>query len=134
MEKLASTCLVIGRILLASLFVLGGVGKITDYDMFATMMETAGLPLVSVLLPITILLEVGGGLLIMFGRKFSVLAALVLAAFTIVVNVVFHDFWNVPEAMSQIQLSLFLKNISVAGGLLLFAGASLTIHKFKNDY
>lgn len=113
-----------GRLLLASLFVLGGLNKIMNYADTIAMMRTAGLEPASMLLPLTIALELGGGLLVASGRRFAIPAALALALFTIATNIVFHRFWLMDGAEAALQLSLFFKNVSIAGGLLFVAGAS----------
>jgi putative oxidoreductase len=112
---------IIGRVLLASLFILGGINKILNYAPTLAMMQKAGLEPAGLLLPITIALELGGGLLVAFGGKGASLAAFVLALFTIATNIVFHDFWNMTGDIAQLQLSLFFKNVSIAGGLLFVA-------------
>jgi len=59
----------IGRIFLALLFVVSGIGKITGYAGTAAVMAAKGLPIVDVLLPLTIAVELGGGLLLALGWK-----------------------------------------------------------------
>lgn len=130
MSTLPKTMQFIGRILVASLFLLSGIGKITNPEMFSAMMEGAGLPMVSVLLPLTILLEVGGAIVLIIGKRFAALTAVVLAVFTVAANILFHPFWAVDPAMSQIQLSLFLKNIAVLGALLYIAA---TLYRQRKD-
>jgi putative oxidoreductase len=120
----SSLLILLGRIVLASLFILGGLNKMMNYDATLAMMHKAGLELAAVLLPPTILLELGGGLLLASGRRFAAPAALALAGFTIATNIVFHRFWGVAEPEAALQLSLFFKNISIAGGLLYVAGIS----------
>jgi putative oxidoreductase len=110
-----------GRILLASLFVLGGINKVLNYVPTLAMMNDAGLPFAQLLLPLTIGLELGGGVIVALGRKLAAPVALLLAAYTLVVNIVFHPFWALTGAASASQLSLFFKNISIIGGLLLVA-------------
>lgn len=114
-----------GRLGLASLFILGGVNKLAHYGQFVDRMELAGLPFAQGLLPIVILLELGGGLLVAFGRSFAAQAAFALAAFTIATNLVFHDFWNMTGDRAALEISLFFKNVSIAGALLLVAGSKL---------
>ena len=112
---------VTGRILIASLFILGGVSKIGNYAATLGLMDAAGLNPAALLLPLTIVLEVGGGLLVAIGGRWAVPAALALAAFTIATNLYFHDFWHVAPALKAIQLSLFFKNIAIIGALLFIA-------------
>jgi putative oxidoreductase len=120
----------IGRFLLAFIFLFSGARKIMGYQ--ATLgymqskgvfpaMDIAGYPLVEVLLMATIALEILGGLMLITGIG-SRLAALALAAFTIVAGVIFHDFWTVADAMQYAnQLNHFLKNVAIVGGLLIVA-------------
>ena len=112
---------VAGRVLLASLFILGGVNKIANYAATLEQMEGAGLPLAGLLLPVVVLLELCGGLLVAFAGRGFRYAALALAGFTVLTNIVFHDFWNISGEIRQLELSLFFKNISIAGGLIFLA-------------
>lgn len=112
-----------GRLLLASLFLFAGVLKLTTYAQTGASMAAAGLEPVSLLLPATIALELGGGLLVAIGRRGAALAAFVLAIFTLATNYWFHDFWTMEGEVARLQGSLFLKNVAVAGGLLLLAGS-----------
>ena len=76
-----------------------------------------------VLLPITIALQVAGGLMLMLGLRVGQVA-LVLAALTLIVNIGMHDFWNVYEDVSQAQATQnFIKNLAILAGLLLLSGA-----------
>jgi putative oxidoreductase len=68
-------------------------------------------------------LEVFGGVLVIWGRRAGILAALVLAAFTIVTNLYFHAFWTMEGSLRAVELSLFFKNVAVAGGLIATASA-----------
>ena len=100
----------IGRALLALLFILAGVGKITGYDKTLAYMATQGVP--GFLLPAVIALELGGGLALLIGWRADI-AAVLLAGFSIIAAVVFHR-----NFADQAQLTLFLKNFAIAGGLL----------------
>ncbi|MEO1241964.1 MAG: DoxX family protein [Pseudomonadota bacterium] len=116
--------LVIGRALVASLFFLGGVNKVFSYSETLLDMNAAGLEPSALLLPLTIIFEVGGGLAVMCGGRPAIAAAPLLAAFTLATNVFFHQFWAFDGPMAQIELSLFFKNVSIAGALLYIAAAS----------
>ena len=109
------------RILLALLFILGGVNKILNYNETLAIMQAANIPITNLLLPATILLELGGGLVMASGRFGHGIVALALAGYTLLVNLVFHAFWALPEPERAMQVSLFFKNISIVGGLLLVA-------------
>ncbi len=104
----------VARLLLAPIFIIAGIGKITGYEGSVGYMEAYGLP--GILLPLAIVTELGGGLAILFG-VFSRWAALALAGFSIVAALVFHTAWSGDGGQMQ-QIS-FLKNLGLAGGLLL---------------
>jgi len=102
-----------GRILLALMFLLAGISKITGYAGTAGYMASAGVP--GALLPLVIALEVGGALAIIVGFQ-TRLVALALAGFSIVAAALFHS-----NFADQMQMTMFLKNVSVAGGFLILA-------------
>ncbi|WP_298838382.1 DoxX family protein [uncultured Roseobacter sp.] len=113
----------IGRVLLASLFILGGINKMLNFETTAATMTGMGFPLVPFILPATIALEFGGGMAVAVGRAGAAVSALLLFVYTIVVNSLFHRFWEVGGDAGQAELSLFFKNISVAGGMLYLAAS-----------
>jgi len=100
-----------GRAMLAVLFLLAGIGKITGYEATAGYMASQGVP--GALLPLVIALEVLGALAIIGGWKTRVVAFL-LAGFSVVSAALFH-----ANLADQIQMTMFLKNIAIAGGFLL---------------
>ena len=116
--------LVIGRCGLASLFMLGALNKSVAYAETATRMDSVGLSPAFILLPLTILLEGIGGLLLASGTRFAPYGGLALAVFTLATNWYFHRFWEVEATLAPLERSLFFKNIAVTGALL-FVTASL---------
>ena len=100
-----------GRILLAALFLLSGVGKLGAYSSTAGYMASMGVP--GALLPLVIGLEIGGALAIIVGWQTRIVAFL-LAGFALVSALIFHTHFA-----DQIQMIMFWKNVSIAGGLLL---------------
>jgi putative oxidoreductase len=116
MNDLKDLAVLVGRILLASLFVVSGVGKITGFAATAGYMASKGLPATDVLLVLTILVEVGGGLAIIVGwqTRWAALAALL---FTALATVLFHNFWALPADQAVMQKFQFLKNLAIMGGL-----------------
>jgi len=100
-----------GRVLLATLFLLSGVGKIAGYAATAGYMASVGVP--GALLPLVIGTEVLGALAIIVGWKTRIVAFL-LAGFTLLSAFIFHS-----NFADQIQMIMFLKNVSIAGGFLL---------------
>lgn len=112
---------VIGRILLALMFVLSGFDKLTNVQGTAGYITAvAGLPLPAVLAVLAGLLELVAGLAIVTGFA-ARWAALALAAFTLVASFLFHPFWTVPAEQQMVQQLLFMKNLAVTGGLLILA-------------
>jgi putative oxidoreductase len=101
---------VVGRVLIATLFVLAGWGKISAYAGTQAYMQHAGVP--GSLLPLVILLELGGGLAIIVGL-YTRPVALLLAGFSIIAGLLFHG--GSPDPMQQ---SMLLKDIGLAGGFL----------------
>ncbi len=110
----------LARLMLALIFILAGVGKVTDLAGTSAYMEAMGVP--SALLWPTILLEILGGIAIAIGYK-TALAALALALFSIAAAVLFHS-----DFSDKMQMILFLKNIAMAGGLLLLATSGTTAY------
>jgi putative oxidoreductase len=100
-----------GRVLLASLFLLSGLGKLGAYSATAAYMASAGVP--GALLPVVIATEVLGGLAIVLGWKTRIVAVL-LAGFSLLTAIAFHRNFT-----DQAQMVNFLKNVSIAGGFLL---------------
>lgn len=116
-STLQNSTALIGRILLAQIFLISGYGKITGYAGTAAYMASKGLPLVGVLLPLTILVELGGGLLVALGWK-ARWAALVIFLFLIPVTLVFHNPAGLAAAAAQQATIHLLKNLSIMGGML----------------
>lgn len=104
---------VVARILLAHIFVLAGISKITGYAGTQGYMEMMGVP--GMLLPLVIILELGGGLALIAGWQTKWIAY-ALAGFSVISAVIFHS--NLGD---QMQMILFMKNFAMAGGLLLLA-------------
>jgi len=103
---------VIGRILMATIFVFSGIGKALAPEGTLGYIESVGLPFASLALVGAIAIEIGGGALLALGYKTRLVAA-ALAAFSLVTAFVFHN-----AIGDQNQLIHLLKNIAMAGGLL----------------
>ena len=111
MKKFEDAGLLISRILLSVLFIVAGYGKITGYEGTAAYMASMHVP--SFFLPLVILLELGGGLAIVFGflTRFT---SLFISGLTIIAAVIFHN--NFSDDMQQL---MFMKDMSIAGGFLI---------------
>jgi putative oxidoreductase len=114
MSSMHDLTTLVARVLIAVLFIVFGFEKITGYAGSAGYMEAYGLP--GALLPLAIIAELGGGIAILLGF-FSRWAALALAGFCIVTALVFHTAWSGDGG--QAQFINFMKNLALAGGLLL---------------
>ncbi|MCR3958955.1 DoxX family protein [Aeromonas veronii] len=115
MDKMKDVALLAGRVLLALMFVMAGWSKIGGYAGTQGYMEAMGVP--GFMLPLVILLELGGGLAVVLGlftRSLSVL----MAGFTLMAAFIFHY-----QPAEQMQMLMFMKNVSVAGGFLALAAA-----------
>lgn len=102
----------LGRVLLAALFLMSGLSKLGSAAATAAYIASAGLPLPGVAYILTVIVEVGGGLLLLVGLQ-ARLAAAVLAVFTVAAALCFHS-----NFADQNQMVHFLKNFAIAGGLL----------------
>jgi putative oxidoreductase len=117
---LQDTLALVGRILVATLFVPAGFGKLMGFAGTVGYITSAGLPMPQVAAVVAILVELGVGLCFLFGFKTRA-AALVLAVFTLATAVFFHNYWAMPPEKVQMMQINFFKNLAIAGGLLSFA-------------
>ena len=107
-----------GRILIAAIFVISGFGKIGGFEGVAGYIGSNGLPMPQVLAALTIVLELGGGILLILGFKTRWIATLFFL-WLIPTTVIFHRFWGVdPQTAQQMQIH-FLKNVSIMGAMLM---------------
>ena len=120
MSPLQSTTVLVGRILLGLIFVLSGFAKISGFDGTAGYIASKGLPLPQLLAALTIVVELGGGLALMAGL-YTRQAVIALAGFSLLTAVVFHNFWAAPQADQMGQQINFMKNLAIAGGMLVLA-------------
>lgn len=111
---------VVARVLLALMFVLSGFGKLTSIEGTAGYIASAGLPMAGVLAVVVGLLELFGGLAIVVGFH-ARWAALALGLFTLAAALLFHNFWALPADKAFMQQLMFMKNLSIAGGLFVVA-------------
>lgn len=110
----------VGRLLLALLFIPAGISKISGFEGTVGYIASVGLPLPALAAIGTIALEIGAGLMLAVGWK-TRWAALALAGFTLLATILFHNFWAMPADKAFVQQLMFFKNIAVVGGLLVVA-------------
>ena len=121
----------VGRLLLAALFIMSGFNKIGGFEGVAGYIASKGLPMPQVLAALTIAVELGGGILLAVGWK-ARWAALAIAVFTLVAAVVFHNYWTFPPEKRMDEYNAFWKNISIVGGMLMvvaFGPGRLSVDK-----
>jgi uncharacterized membrane protein YphA (DoxX/SURF4 family) len=130
------TLFIVGRVLLALIFILSGIQKLLDLsatagmiearlvvppaliDLEANVVEWSGMPLPKVLAVVSGVAELLGGLMIATGFGLRV-AAVMLILFTLAVTGLFHDFWNLPGAEAANAMAHAMKNLSIVGALLM---------------
>ena len=110
----------IGRVLLAWLFIPAGWGKIAGFAGTVGYIASKGIPLPEVCAALAIAAELGLGLALLVGFK-ARWAALGLAIFTAVITPIFHGYWALPADQQMMQQLMFNKNLGVVGGLLVIA-------------
>ena len=109
--------LLIARVLLALMFVAAGFSKLSGLQGTAGYIASVGLPAPMLLAVAAGLLELVAGVLIIVGWQ-ARWAGLALAAFTLVATLLFHNFWAMPADKQMMQQLMFMKNLSIVGGLL----------------
>jgi len=119
-DSLKTPLVVVGRVLLALMFIMAGFSKLGNISGTAGYIASVGLPLASVLAVVVGLLELLGGIAIAIGFQ-ARWAALALGLFTIAASLLFHKFWAVAPEQAFVQQLMFMKNLSVAGGLFIVA-------------
>ena len=117
-KSIANPLVLVARILLAAIFISAGLSKLGGFDGTVGYIASKGLPLPGLLAVLAIAVEVLGGVAIVIGYKARV-AGLLLAIFTLLAGFIFHNFWAVPADQAYVQNIMFMKNLSMAGGLLL---------------
>lgn len=121
----------IGRIFLTVIFLVSGFGKIGGFEGLVGQIASKGFPVPEVFAIATVVIELGAGLMLVFGWK-ARWAAFLLAVFTAIVSLFFHNFWAMPEAQKMMQQIQFMKNLALIGGLLMvmaFGPGRLSIDK-----
>ena len=109
------TAVLVARLLLAALFILAGIAKIGGAEGTIGYIASVGLPAPELLYYATLVLEIGGGLLLAVGFK-ARQAATALGLFSIATAVIFHN-----DFAQQAEMTAFLKNLAIAGGMFMVA-------------
>ncbi len=107
--------LLVGRVLIAVLFIVAGWGKLNGFECAVGYVASGGFPMPEVFAVLTIIIELGGGLMLLLGFH-SRIAAKALIVFTVIATAVYHNVF--VDATQQVML---LKNLAIIGGLLYVA-------------
>jgi putative oxidoreductase len=110
----------LGRILIAVLFIPAGIRKIGGFDGTVAYIASKNLPLPQVAAAGTIFVEVVLGIALLVGYK-TRYAALGIALFTLAAAVLFHNYWTMEGQAAMTNQLMFFKNLAITGGLLAFA-------------
>ena len=127
----AAIVALIGRILLALIFVNAGFHKIGGFEGTVGAIASKGLPMPQVLAALTVALELLGGILLIAGYKVR-WVAIAFVLWLIPTTFLFHKFWGIDAAQVQNQMNHFMKNVSIMGGMLLlvaFGPGALSVDK-----
>jgi len=110
---------VLGRFLFVLIFVMAGANHFNKQSIGYA--ASQGVPLASIAVPLSGVLAIAGGLSILLGYH-AKLGAWLIVLFLIPVTLMMHKFWTVSDPMmAQIQMILFMKNVSMLGGALLIS-------------
>jgi putative oxidoreductase len=120
-STLTNISALVGRILIAAIFLISGYGKIAGFDGVVGYIGSKGLPEPHILAILTIALELGGGVLLVLGYKVR-WVAIVFFLWLIPTTYIFHRFWGIDAAQVQAQQINFLKNVSIMGAFLMLFG------------
>ncbi len=122
MNYFENACLLSGRTLMGLYFILPAISKIADFEGMSTYMAERKVPMISVLLVATIIIQLAAGSALIVGFK-GKWAAFLLAGLVLVISLFMHNFWHYPEGMEQAhEAQNFFKNMGIIAGLLVIAG------------
>lgn len=122
----------VGRILIAVLFLPAGIGKISGFDHTAAFMASKGVPLASLMLALTIVIEIAGPIMIALGYRARI-AAGIMFLWLIPVTLVIHNYWDADAAHKMTQSIMFFKNVALMGTMLLIVGLGSGPKSLKHD-
>ena len=121
LKKLDNLFFIIGRTLLGLYFIGPGLSKVFEFTAILALMRIKGVPFSSVLLPLTIFIQLIGGIFLILGKNLR-LASFMLFGLTICINIFIHNFWALNGDPSQEhEIQNFIKNLAIAAGLLVLA-------------
>ena len=121
LKKLDNLFFITGRSLLGLYFIGPGLSKVFDFASMLALMRMKGVPFSLFLLPLTIAIQLLGGIFLILGKNLR-LTAFMLFGLTIFINIFIHNFWALNGDPSQAhEIQNFVKNLAIAAGLLVLA-------------
>lgn len=120
MEFLENFGILLSRLLICSLYLWAGWSKVLDWKGTVAYMESKKFPLIPLMLPAAIIIQVLGALSLFFGF-YCRLGALALIVFTIPAMIKMHGFWKETGAARLAEKIYFMKDVAILGGLILLA-------------
>jgi len=120
-KKLDSLFFIVGRSLLGLYFIGPGLSKVFNFTSTLALMRMKGVPFSLFLLPLTIAIQLLGGIFLILGKNLR-LTAFMLFGLTICINIFIHNFWALyGEPSQEHEMQNFVKNLAIAAGLLVLA-------------
>ena len=120
-KKIDDASFLIGRTILGLYFFIFGFAKLFTYHDISALMLLKGVPLVTITLPMTIIIQTVFGLFLVFGKNLRI-SGLILFVLTFLINYYIHNFWDLSGDPSQAhEMQNFVKNTAIARGLLILA-------------
>ncbi len=132
MQHIQTILVLIGRFLLGMYFIVPAIQKITDFEMMTAYMQAHDVPFISILLPLTIVIQLSAGVALIVGYK-GKFAAFILAGLTLVISIYMHNFWVMEEGVTRMhEMQNFIKNMAIMAGLLMVAAQGTGKFSFDN--
>lgn len=132
MNAVTQYACLIGRILIGQLFLLAGISKIGQFGQLAAGIAAKGWPASQVALIITIIIEIGGAVMLILGWR-AKLAAAAIFLWIIPVTFTFHNFWNMTGPVAYVNQIMFQKDLALMGGLLFIFVFGPGRYSLRND-
>ncbi len=118
-SSLAGPLLLLGRFFFALIFLMAGPNHFASQTIAYA--ASQGVPLASIAVPLSGVIAILGGLSILLGYRVRI-GAMLIALFLVGVTPMLHNFWAVTDPMMhQMQMIMFMKNVSMLGGALLLS-------------
>ncbi|GAB5415267.1 MAG: DoxX family protein [Congregibacter sp.] len=118
--------LLIGRTMLGLYFFVFAIQKMFNWSDIAGYMAAFEVPLIPVLLPMTVAIQLGAGFCLIVGYR-AHLSSFLLAGLTLVISLYMHDFWTMEQGTQRAhEMQNFIKNLAIMAGLMYVSGTCST--------